>query len=309
MDHYNITALAAVTVDSSGRFAYNIAGETMKRVGAHVSAEGGVQNAPLNAAAIGAKAFALFTKNQRQWQAAALGKDQISLFKENCRTRGFDPRHILPHDTYLINLGNPEKNGLAKSRHAFSQEMKRCQQLGLVYLNFHPGNHKNLSSEAECLKRIAESVNRALSESEGVTAVVENTSGQGSAVGYRFEHLRDLIGLVKEQKRIGVCLDTCHAFSAGYDLRDKQAYERTMKEFDRIIGLRWLKALHLNDSKALFASRIDRHQNLGKGELGLEPFRLIMNDPRLDELPMILETIDETLWPEEIKLLYSLISG
>ena len=278
----------------------------MKRVGAHVSAEGGVSNAPLNAAAIGAKAFALFTKNQRQWQAAPLSEKEISRFKENCRAQDFSADHILPHDTYLINLGNPDPAGLEKSRQAFVIEMQRCQTLGLKYLNFHPGNHKQMVSEEECLGLIAESINLALAGSAGVTAVIENTSGQGSAVGYCFEHLARLIAHVDDRSRVGICLDTCHLFSSGYDLRDRKSYQKTMNEFDRIVGFNYLKAMHLNDSKAAFASRVDRHHNLGKGELGLEPFRFIMNDPRLDELPLILETIDETLWPEEIRLLYSL---
>lgn len=277
----------------------------MKRVGAHVSAAGGVQQAPLNAAEIGARAFALFTKNQRQWQAAPLKTEQIAAFAANCREKGYAPEHILPHDGYLINLGNPEPEGLKKSREAFIDEMRRCELLGLAALNFHPGNHKNLTGEAGCLDLIAESVNLALESTGGVTAVVENTSGQGSSVGYRFEHIAYLISRVKDKRRIGVCLDTAHAFSSGYDLRTRSAYEKTMAEFERVVGFRFLRAMHLNDSKAAFASRVDRHHNLGKGELGIDPFRLIMNDPRLEEIPLILETIDESLWPEEIRLLYS----
>ena len=277
----------------------------MKRVGAHVSAAGGVQQAPLNAAGIGARAFALFTKNQRQWQTAPLKTEQIAAFAANCRKMGYFPEHILPHDGYLINLGNPEPEGLKKSREAFIDEMRRCELLGLPALNFHPGNHKSLTGEIGCLDLIAESVNLALEATGGVTAVVENTSGQGSSVGYRFEHIAYLIDRVKDKRRIGVCLDTAHAFSSGYDLRSRNAYEKTMAEFERVVGFRFLRAMHLNDSKAAFASRVDRHHNLGKGELGLEPFRFIMNDPRLEEIPLILETIDETLWPEEIRLLYS----
>jgi deoxyribonuclease-4 len=280
----------------------------MKRVGAHVSAAGGVQQAPLNAAEIGAKAFALFTKNQRQWQAAPLKPEQIAAFGAHCREKGYAPGHILPHDSYLINLGNPEPEGLKKSREAFIDEMRRCELLGLAALNFHPGNHKNLTGETGCLDLIAESVNLALEATGGVTAVVENTSGQGSSVGYRFEHIAYLIGRVRDKNRIGVCLDTAHAFASGYDLRTRDAYEKTMAEFERVVGFRFLKAMHLNDSKAAFASRVDRHHNLGKGELGLEPFRLIMNDPRLEEIPLILETIDETLWAKEIRLLYDFVN-
>ena len=281
----------------------------MKRVGAHVSAAGGVQQAPLNAAEIGAKAFALFTKNQKQWQAAPLTGEQIARFKENCRRNGYAPAQILPHDSYLINLGNPEPESLKKSRAAFIDEMRRCEILGLAFLNFHPGNHKTLIGENECLDLIAESINLALEATSGVTAVVENTSGQGSSVGYRFEHLAYLIGRVSDKRRVGVCIDTAHTFSSGYDLRTRKTYDQTMVEFDRIVGFRFLKAMHLNDSKAAFASRVDRHQSLGKGELGLAPFRHIMNDRRLEEIPLILETVDETLWPGEIKLLYSFVEN
>lgn len=281
----------------------------MKRVGAHVSAAGGVQQAPLNAAEIGARAFALFTKNQKQWRASPLTEEQISRFKENCRQKGYAPEQILPHDGYLINLGNPEAEGLEKSRTAFIDEMRRCEILGLTCLNFHPGNHKNLTGETECLDRIAESINLALEATNGVTAVVENTSGQGSSVGYRFEHLAYLIGRVRDKRRVGVCIDTAHTFSSGYDLRTRKTYDQTMAEFDRIVGFRFLKAMHLNDSKAAFASRVDRHQSLGKGELGLAPFRYIMNDRRLEEIPLILETVDETLWPEEIRLLYGFVEN
>jgi deoxyribonuclease-4 len=279
----------------------------MKRVGAHVSISGGVQNAPLNAIEIGARAFGMFTKNQRQWKAKPITRNEVEQFKKNCKTGEFLPEHILPHVGYLINLGNPEKEGLDRSRTAFIDEMERCQQLGLKYLNFHPGSHKNLIPEFDCLKLIAESINLTLDKTEGVTAVIESTAGQGGHVGYRFEHLSTLIDAVEDKTRIGVCLDTAHIFAAGYDLRTPQAYEDTMAQFEKIVGFEYLKGFHLNDSKAKFASRVDRHNSLGKGELGLEPFGFIMKDPRLEEIPLILETIDETLWPEEIKLLYSFL--
>lgn len=277
----------------------------MKRVGAHVSAAGGVQEAPRNAAAIGARAFALFTKNQRQWQAAPLTPAQVSQFRQACVEFGYAPAHILPHDTYLINLGNPDPAGLEKSRQAFIAEMGRCAELGLTLFNFHPGSHKGLISEEACLERVAESMALALDACPGVMAVVENTAGQGGAVGYRFEHLKRLAQLTHRPGRVGICLDTAHLFASGYDLRGRDAYERTLAEFDRVVGMPLLKAMHLNDSKAKFASRVDRHHSLGQGELGLEPFRLIMNDPRLEEMPLILETIDENRWEEEIRLLYS----
>jgi deoxyribonuclease-4 len=278
----------------------------MKRVGAHVSAGGGVENAPLNAKAIGAKAFAFFTKNQRQWKAKSLTSDNIEKFRQNCEANGYLPEHILPHDSYLINLGHPEKEGLEKSRDAFLDEMQRCEQLGLKLLNFHPGSHLKKIEVDSCLKRIAESINIALDKTKGVSAVIENTAGQGTNMGFRFEHLAAIIDNVDDKKRVGVCLDTCHTFTAGYDLRTKKTFKATMDEFDKVVGIKYLSGMHLNDSKPDLGARVDRHQSIGKGKLGLEPFRFIMNDSRFEEIPMVLETIDDTIWAEEIKLLYSL---
>jgi len=278
----------------------------MKYVGAHVSISGGVENAPLNAAAIGAKAFAMFTKNQRQWKSAPLTADSVAAFKENCRNNGFTPKQILPHDGYLINMGNPDPEKRAQSRDAFLDEMTRCMELGLDRLNFHPGSHLRLISEDDCLNVIAECINEVLDRTEGVTAVIENTAGQGSNLGYKFEHLARIIELVKDKSRIGVCIDTCHSYAAGYDIKSYEGYEHTMSEFERIIGFDYLRGVHLNDSKSKLAGHLDRHNSIGKGELGAEPFRFLMNDPRFDGIPLVLETIDETLWPEEIKLLYSL---
>ncbi|MEF3191119.1 MAG: deoxyribonuclease IV [Campylobacterales bacterium] len=279
----------------------------MKRVGAHVSAAGGVANAPLHAAAIGAKAFALFTKNQRQWSAKPLTPQEIEAFKENCLAHGFAKEHILPHDSYLINLGHPDEEGWQKSVHAFIEEMRRCEELGLCYLNFHPGAHLGKISEEACLKKISLAINRALEATSGVVAVIENTAGQGSNLGFKFEHLATIIDGVEDKSRVGVCLDTCHTFTAGYDLRDAVSYQATMEAFDQIVGFGYLRGMHLNDSKPPLGSRVDRHENLGKGELGLEPFRLIMNDPRMEEIPLILETIDESLWAEEIRMLYTMV--
>ncbi|NLD39205.1 MAG: deoxyribonuclease IV [Desulfatiglans sp.] len=278
----------------------------MKYIGAHVSTSGGVEMAPQNAADIGAKAFALFTRNQRQWVSKPFTSENIVKFKDACQTLGFDPRYILPHDSYLINLGSPDEDGLIKSRSAFLDEMQRCEQLGLKYLNFHPGSHLGKIDPEECLERIAESINLALDQTKGVMAVVENTAGQGTNVGNRFEHLIHIIGNVKDKSRIGVCLDTCHTYSAGYDIKTDKAFEHTLEEFDKIVGMRYLKALHLNDTKKAHASRVDRHESIGKGQLGIEPFRFIMNNPLFDNIPMVLETPDESLWKEEIKLLYSL---
>lgn len=280
----------------------------MKYVGAHVSASGGVFHAPLNAKKIGAKAFGLFTKNQKQWKAKPLTEDEINKFKEYCQKENYSPDYILPHDTYLINLGAPEKEALERSRHAFTEEMKRCAQLGLKFLNFHPGSHKKKMSDEECLKVVAESINMALAATEGVTAVIENTAGQGGNVGYKFEHLAAMIEKTEDKTRIGVCLDTCHTFASGYDIRTPETYETTMKQFENIVGFKYLKGLHLNDSKVALGSRKDRHHSLGKGELGWETFKILMNDPRLDNMPLILETIDDDLWAEEIKQLYALIN-
>ena len=279
----------------------------MKRGGAHVSASGGVENAPLNAKEIGAKAFALFTKNQRRWEAKPLEIRKIEKFKENCQEHDFKPEHILPHDSYLINLGHPEKEGIEKSRLGFLDEIQRGEQLGLVKLNFHPGSHLKKISPEECLRRIAESINITLDKTKSVTAVIENTAGQGGHLGYRFEHLAEIIDQVEDKERIGVCLDTCHSFTAGYDLRTKKACDATFKEFGDIVGFQYLKGMHLNDSKPDLGSRVDRHDSLGKGKLGLEVFKYVMNDKRFEEIPMVLETIDETIWAEEIKMLYGFV--
>ncbi len=280
----------------------------MKYIGAHVSAAGGVENAPLNAKAIGANAFALFTKNQRQWKARPLTDESIRRFKENCAAEGYTADQILPHDSYLINLGHPDQAGLEKSRMAFIDEMSRCQQLGLKYLNFHPGSHLNKMSEEACLARIAESINLALSQTRGVTAVIENTAGQGTNLGYRFEHLAAIIDGVEDRSRVGVCLDTCHSFSAGYDLVTPEGYEKTLSHFDAVVGFSYLKGLHLNDGKKAMGSRVDRHESIGGGTLGLEVFRMIMNDPRFDDIPMILETPNDSLWAEEIRMLREMVT-
>lgn len=277
----------------------------MKYVGAHVSAAGGVENAPLNAQAIGAKSFALFTKNQRQWQAKPLSEESIDAFKANLDKVGIQPRHVLPHDSYLINLGHPTAEGIDKSRAAFIDEMQRCAQLGLPLLNFHPGAFLNKISEEACLDRIADSINIALEQTSGVTAVIENTAGQGTTLGHRFEHLAHIIDRVEDKSRVGVCLDTCHTFTAGYDMRTAETCDRTFAEFESVVGFQYLRGMHLNDSKPELGSRVDRHESLGKGKLGLEVFRYIINDARFDDIPLVLETIDDTLWPDEIQLLYS----
>ena len=279
----------------------------MKYVGAHVSAEGGVQNAPLNAQAIGAKAFALFLKNQRQWFASPLSQKNISEFRENCERYDYKPFQILPHDSYLINLGNPEKEPLEKSRKSFSDEMKRAELLGLDRLNFHPGSHLNKIPAEDCLRRIAESVNISLDKTNGVIAVIENTAGQGTNLGHTFEQIKYIIDFVEDKSRVGVCIDTCHAFTSGYDVKSTVGFKETFKKFGEIIGFGYLKGMHLNDSKKDFGTRVDRHENLGTGMLGDEVFSLIMNDDRFDNMPLILETPEESLWEQEIKKLYSLV--
>ncbi|MCQ2200131.1 MAG: deoxyribonuclease IV [Paludibacteraceae bacterium] len=279
----------------------------MKYIGAHVSASGGVENAPVNASKIGANAFALFTKNQRQWISAPLSESSIEKFKNNCESLGFSSAQILPHDSYLINLGNPDDEALEKSRASFLDEMQRCEQLGLSMLNFHPGSHLKAISVDDCLKRIAESINITLSKTKGVCAVIENTAGQGSNVGNKFEEIRKIIDNVDDKSRVGVCIDTCHTFAAGYDLRDKDSFDLTIKEFDSIIGLNYLKAMHLNDSMKGLASKVDRHNNIGKGEIGATCFELIIKDSRFDNIPLILETPDESLWAEEIATLRSYV--
>jgi len=279
----------------------------MKIVGAHISTSGGVENAPLNAFNIGAKGFALFTKNQRQWVAKPLSAENISGFRDNLDKYGFSPDFVLPHDSYLINLGHPEKEGLEKSREAFLDEMQRCELLGLKLLNFHPGSHLNKIDPEKSLLRIAESINIALDKTAGVTAVIENTAGQGSNLGFEFEQLAFIIENIEDKSRVGVCFDTCHGFVAGYDIKTPNGFDETFRKFDEIIGLKYLKALHLNDAKKTLGSKVDRHESIGKGELGLDPFIRIMNSPMFDNMPLILETPNEEIWNEEIKLLYSLI--
>jgi deoxyribonuclease-4 len=279
----------------------------MKYVGAHVSASGGVENAPVNADSIGARAFALFTKNQRQWFSNPLSRASIKIFRENCERLDYKPFQILPHDSYLINLGHPDKEQLEKSRASFLDEMQRCEQLGLDRLNFHPGSHLKLISEEECLSLIAESINIVLDKTKGVSAVIENTAGQGTNMGHKFEQLRFMIDKVHDKSRVGVCIDTCHAFTAGYNIKNPEGFKETFSKFEKIVGFNYLKGMHINDSKKELASRVDRHDNLGKGHLGEDPFGMIMNDERFDNMPLILETPEETLWEEEIKKLYSLV--
>lgn len=278
----------------------------MKFIGAHVSAAGGVENAPLRAKEIGATGFALFTKNQRRWKAKPLSEKNIIEFKENCEKFGYSPDAIIPHDSYLINLGHPEKPKLQKSRDAFLDELQRCEQLGIRLLNFHPGSHLKQISETECLSIIADSLNRALDQTEFVTAVIENTAGQGTNLGYRFEHLAEIIEQVDNKERVGVCIDTAHAFAAGYDISTEDGFTDTFKQFDNIVGFEYLKAMHLNDSKKELGTNVDRHDSLGDGFIGWTPFNMIMKDERFDSIPLVLETPNTERWSDEISHLQAL---
>lgn len=278
----------------------------MKFLGAHVSTTGGIENAPLNANAIGAKAFALFTRNQRQWKSSPLTQKSISLFKERCEELGYEAKHILPHDSYLINLGHPEPEGLQKSRDAFLDEVQRCEQLGLDRVNFHPGSHLKAISVDDCLARIAESINLTLDKTQGVCAVIENTAGQGTNLGYTFEQLATIIDKVEDKTRVGVCIDTAHTLAAGYDIKTEQGFIDTFRQFDQVVGFSYLRGMHINDSKKDLATRVDRHDSIGKGVMGINTFKMLMGDPRFDDIPLILETPDESLWAEEINYLYTL---
>lgn len=277
----------------------------MKYIGAHVSVDGGVSNAPLRAAELDMQAFALFTRNPSRWKSAPISAKEAEKFRANCAEKGYDASRILPHDSFLINLGAPDAGKLAMSREAFLDEMERCMQLGLTMLNFHPGSHLNAVSEEECLHTIADSINMTLDKTEGVTAVIESTAGQGSNLGFRFEHLAEIISRIEDKSRIGVCVDTCHTYSAGYDLVTPEGYDATWREFDEVIGAGYLKALHLNDDKRELGSRVDRHASIGQGTMGKEFFSRLVNDSRFDGMPLILETPEPLLWPDEIAWLYA----
>jgi len=275
-------------------------------IGAHVSASGGIANAPLNAKLIGANALALFTKNQRRWQAAALSEEQIEAFKQNCQLANINSAAILPHDSYLINLGHPDSEQLTRSREAFFDEMARCEQMGLSLLNFHPGSHLRKVDIDTCLSTISESINMALERSDNITAVIENTAGQGSNLGHSFEQLAQIIHGVEDKSRVGICLDTCHMFAAGYDLSSTQACDQSFALFDEIVGFNYLKAMHLNDSKTPLNSRVDRHESLGLGHIGQDAFRFLMQHNATQHIPMVLETINPAIWAQEINWLRSL---
>lgn len=282
----------------------------MKYIGAHVSSAGGPENAVTAAQAIGATAFALFTRNQKAWVSKPLTEKSIATFKQRLAESGISPDMVLPHDSYLINLGSPDLEpggGLVKSRNAFLDEMQRAEQLGLTLVNFHPGSHLKQITPEQCLDRIAESINLTLAQTTTAVAVIENTAGQGSNLGYEWSQIRRIIDGVNDKSRVGVCVDTCHTLAGGYDLISEKGYEETWEQFDQIIGHDYLRAIHLNDSKKGVGSHVDRHESLGKGCLGEEFFVRFMKDSRFEDMPIVLETPDESLWAEEIKWLRSLI--
>ncbi len=277
----------------------------MHYFGAHTSIAGGLKQAAVRAHELGANAFALFTKNQNRWFSPPLKEEEILLFKETTQSLGFQKEQILPHDSYLINLGNPDEEKRKKSIDSFSDELERVRQLGLGKLNFHPGSHlKEISIEEE-LTLIARSLDLAMERVAIVHPVLETTAGQGSNVGWRFEEIRDIIAQSSYPERLGVCIDTCHSHAAGYEMRTEEGYGRMMEEFGKIIGFSKLEGMHLNDAKSGFASHVDRHAPLGKGTIGLSLFSMIAKDERTAGIPLILETPDETLWKEEIAWLKS----
>ena len=277
-------------------------------LGAHTSAAGGVENALYEGKAIGATTVQLFTANQRQWKARSLSQEQVDLFTKALIETGL--KDIMSHDSYLINLGAPDPEVLTKSRQAFREEVIRCLQLGITYLNFHPGARLNDPLDV-CLERIVESLlemKDLFKGKETLKLVIEATAGQGSTVGSRFEELGYIVDKLKDDLPIGICVDTCHIFAAGYDIRTKEGLEKTLQEFDKQIGLQYLMAFHMNDSQKGLGSHVDRHEELGKGLIGIEAFKAIMQHPRLRAVPKYLETPGgPSLWEKEIALLRSFV--
>lgn len=288
-------------------------------IGAHISSAGGVQNSIQNATNIGANAFALFLKSQRKWANPALADEAKTQFHDLLKQHSYDARkHIVPHGSYLVNLAQADETKATQAYDGFLDDLRRCEALGITLYNFHPGSTGGAAMSEACA-RIAGRLNRAHKATKTVVTLLENMCGSGNVVGSRFEELRDIIALVDDKTRVGVCIDTCHAFAAGYDLRTPEAFAKTLAEFDSVVGLKYLRAFHLNDSKAPFGSHRDLHANIGTGFLGLRAFHSIMNHEKLQGLPMVLETpIDEKgpdgkavenkqIWADEIKLLESLI--
>ncbi|KAK6519306.1 hypothetical protein TWF281_003141 [Arthrobotrys megalospora] len=281
------------------------------KIGAHVSSAAGVENSVTNADRIGANAFALFLKSQRKWESPPYKPANVTAFKKFTKTKNYDSRkHMLPHGSYLVNLAQKDTEKAAKAYTSFIDDLKRAESLDIGLFNFHPGSTLGEPRD-EAIERIANALNKAHKETSFVRTVLETMAGQGNVIGCKFEDLRDIIALVEDKSRVGVCIDTCHSFSAGYDLRSPETYRAVMKEFDEVIGFKYLSALHLNDSKAPFNSHRDLHQNIGLGFLGLSAFRNVMNTKEFHDLPMVLETPleddDVSVWAKEIKLLESLV--
>ncbi len=272
-------------------------------IGSHVSIGGGVANAPINAKALGATGFGMFVKNQRQWTAAPYTEANIAAFKAQMKADCYTAAQVLPHAGYLINLANPDATAHAKSMTALMDELRRCMALGLDKLNLHPGSHLRLITSQEACERVAKSINLALSETKGVTIVIENTAGSGGNLGSVFEEIRAIIDGVEDKARVGVCLDTMHTFAAGYDIRKRDGFLKTMDHFTQTVGMKYLRGLHLNDSKVALNSHVDRHESLGAGLLGLDVFKCIMQDQRFENMPLVLETPNEEIWAKEIQQL------
>ncbi|KAJ3187401.1 hypothetical protein HDU85_006689 [Gaertneriomyces sp. JEL0708] len=283
---------------------------TGKYVGAHVSASGGCQNAIVNGVDIGAAAIALFIRSQRKWTSPPMLASHRTAFGKAVEMSAYDIRkHVVPHGSYLINLANGDAEKWEKAYEAFLDELTRCESVGIGMYNFHPGSALAGSRE-DGIRRVAEAINRAHRETQFITILIENCAGQGNTLGCRFEELRAMIDGVENKQRVGICLDTCHMFASGYDMRTQAAYDATMSEFGSVIGFEYLKAVHLNDSKVDLGAKKDRHESIGQGYIGLEGFRCLMNDDRFNGVPMVLETPDKeggAMWKREIDLLYGLV--
>ncbi|VAX76349.1 deoxyribonuclease IV [Buchnera aphidicola] len=274
-----------------------------KYIGAHVSSAGGLENSILRAHELEATAFSLFLSNQLQWRIPILKEKTINNFVRLCKKYNYHSKSILPHSSYLVNLGHPDKNMREKSCYYFIQEIKCCYQLGLMMINIHPGSYLYKITEKKCLENIIDSINFILSKTEHIIIVLENTAGQGSNVGYCFEHLAFIIRHIKNKLRIGVCLDICHLFASGYQLNDINSFIFTFKKFHNLIGLKYLYGIHMNDSKRNFNSRLDRHHNLGYGKIKKYVFSNIVQTKEFQDIPLILETKDKSLWKSEIRWL------
>lgn len=275
-------------------------------IGPHVSIGGGVANAPMNAKALGATGFGMFVKNQRQWTAAPYAAADIEAFKKQMKADGYTAAQVMPHAGYLINLANPDEAAHAKSMASLIDELQRCMALGLDKLNFHPGSHLRLITPQEACARVAQSINRALAQTQGVTLVIENTAGSGGNLGSVFEEIQAIIGGVEDKSRVGVCLDTMHTFAAGFDIRTRDGFLKTMDHFDQTVGMAYLRGLHVNDSKVGLNSHVDRHESLGAGLLGIDVFACIMKDRRFENMPLVLETPNEEIWAQEIRQLMAM---